>query len=972
MKIFVSSTYIDLIEYRKAVERAVNLLDQQFKGMEYFGARDEEPKVAALKNVEQCDVFVGVYAHRFGTIPDGETKSITEQEFDHARKIGKPILCYRVKPDQPWSPTLIERGDAENKLKEFLKRIEKDFVRQEFTTPEDLLAKVAADLSRVIVERGGVAVIAHPLPPVPYFVHTYPLQANFTGRAKERAVLTEWFTRDARAILAWVAIGGMGKSALAWVWTQEIFSLGMPVEGVLWWSFYDERDFGQFLACAIEYASGGALNPKSIGSDRERVDALTNLLRQKRFLFILDGFERVLRAYARLDAAYRGDEVDADAREDYRACADPNVGIFLKNIASGLSKALITTRLHPREFDDLNGVRREELAGMDAADAVEFFHAQGVKGARAEIVAAGAPYAFHPLTLRLLAGTLAQDPRYGGDIQHAPKINPLDADKNVRILEFAYNSLPTREQQFISQLSAFRSPLTWDALRAIFSATGASRTESTEKEKSLTTKNTLRLRSGQAPGTKKNKNRIFPVSPVPSVASFVFANEDELARTVLDLEVRGLYLRDKAANTYDLHPVIRRYCYDRLNDKTATHARLREYFAAFPVERRIESLADLRDVLELYHHTVGTRQYDVAAEIFHERVFKPLYLQLGAYQICIELLRALFPDGEESPPLLKREGSQWRTLDALGKAYSRSGQFRHSANLHVRALMDQSTTDVNLAITYRNLAGDHAKLGEFKVSDKYMQQSIALSFKSRDEFGKAIGYRELGRLLCYRGQFEEAEAALDSALNSFEEQKVIQPQIVVWTYHSLRHLFMGNPIAGLENARAALEIAKRTVRGDSRYERDLIEVYWLLGDACRFNLQISEAEKNLAEALSRCRQINLVDLEADVLLAFAHWYVACGNADDAREYADEALLIADRCEYRLKQAEVHNFFAEWWFAKAEGSKQKAEGRERAEALAKAKHHAERAKERAECDGPPHYYKVAYEKAERMLKEMADA
>ncbi|MBI3914150.1 MAG: DUF4062 domain-containing protein [Chloroflexi bacterium] len=468
MKIFVSSTYIDLIEYRKAVERAVNLLDQQFKGMEYFGARTEEPKAAALKAVEQCDMFVGIYAHRYGTIPDGETKSITEQEFDHALEHKKTILCYRVGTKQPWLLEFVEQDESKKKkLEEFLKRVDK-FLRQEFTTPEDLLARISPDLSRVIVERGGVAVIAHPLPPVPYFAHTYPLQANFTGRDKERALLTEWFTRDARAILAWVAIGGMGKSALAWVWTQEIFSLGMPVEGVLWWSFYDERDFGQFLARAIEYASGGALNPKSIGSDRERVDALTNLLRQKRFLFVLDGFERVLRAYARLDAAYRGDEVDADAREDYRACADPNVGVFLKNIASGLSKALITTRLHPRELDDLNGVRRAELAGMDAADAVEFFHAQGVIGARAEIIAAGAPYAFHPLTLRLLAGTLAQDPRYGGDIRHAPKINPLDADKNVRILEFAYNSLPAREQQFISQLSAFRSPLTWDAIAAIF------------------------------------------------------------------------------------------------------------------------------------------------------------------------------------------------------------------------------------------------------------------------------------------------------------------------------------------------------------------------------------------------------------------------------------------------------------------------------------------------------------------------
>lgn len=39
MKIFLSSTYVDLQEHRKAVERAVNLLNELFMGMEYFGAQ---------------------------------------------------------------------------------------------------------------------------------------------------------------------------------------------------------------------------------------------------------------------------------------------------------------------------------------------------------------------------------------------------------------------------------------------------------------------------------------------------------------------------------------------------------------------------------------------------------------------------------------------------------------------------------------------------------------------------------------------------------------------------------------------------------------------------------------------------------------------------------------------------------------------------------------------------------------------
>ncbi|MCX7841407.1 MAG: hypothetical protein N2559_18390, partial [Anaerolineae bacterium] len=195
---------------------------------------------------------------------------------------------------------------------------------------------------------------------IPYIAHPYALQAHFTGRAHERARLSEWLTRGERhtaPILVIEAIGGMGKSALAWFWLHnDLLPLNTEhwsLTGIFWWSFYTERDFGAFLSRALTYVSGGKIDPKTIASDRERVDVLANVLRQSRFLFVLDGFERVLRAYARMDAAYRGDAVDADARHEYRACADPNIGIWLRCLASGgaLTKTLITSRLFPRELD---------------------------------------------------------------------------------------------------------------------------------------------------------------------------------------------------------------------------------------------------------------------------------------------------------------------------------------------------------------------------------------------------------------------------------------------------------------------------------------------------------------------------------------------------------------------------------------------------------------------------------------------
>jgi len=106
----------------------------------------------------------------------------------------------------------------------------------------------------------------------------------------------------------------------------------------------------------------------------------------------------------------------------------------------------------------------------------------------------------------------------------------------------------------------------------------------------------------------------------------------------------------------------------------------------------------------------------------------------------------------------------------------------------------------------------------------------------------------------------------------------------------------------------------------------------------------------LIDALTRDRKINLVEDEPDILLEFAKLRFQQDHNTEALKHAEEALQIADRCEYRLKQADSHNFLAEFYLdAKDTG---------------KAQAHAETAKERAECG-----YVPALEKAEKLLAEI---
>ena len=79
------------------------------------------------------------------------------------------------------------------------------------------------------------------------------------------------------------------------------------------------------------------------------------------------------------------------------------------------------------------------------------------------------------------------------------------------------------------------------------------------------------------------------------------------------------------------------------------------------------------------------------------------------------------------------------------------------------------------------------------------------------------------------------------------------------------------------------------------------------------------------------------------------------------------LLAALIARPGLQGADVNLFLAE--LALTPAPLPEGEGRVREIDKVKAKEYAEEAKKLATCDGPPYYYKVAYEEAERFLENL---
>lgn len=152
---FISSTSIDLPEYRQVVKDAIIDLGFFPSGMENWPVSGENPVGLCRRMVNDADVFIGIYAHRYGWRPDGyDGKSITELEYDWAGEVmreGKPIprLCFIMSDDHPWPKTRME-VEAEADLKRFKDRVKANFTGF-FTTPDNLKAQVTAALANVLV-----------------------------------------------------------------------------------------------------------------------------------------------------------------------------------------------------------------------------------------------------------------------------------------------------------------------------------------------------------------------------------------------------------------------------------------------------------------------------------------------------------------------------------------------------------------------------------------------------------------------------------------------------------------------------------------------------------------------------------------------------------------------------------------------------------------------------------------------------
>jgi hypothetical protein len=149
--VFVSSTFADLQRHRQLVREVIGRLEYGSQAMEFFGALPETPKEECLRLVRSANVYVGIFAMRYGFVDPHSGKSLTQLEYEEAQVVRLPSLIYMIDEEtHPVLPKHVETGSSAEKLRLFKSNLKENHVVNFFSSPEDLAAKVTQDLVRLI------------------------------------------------------------------------------------------------------------------------------------------------------------------------------------------------------------------------------------------------------------------------------------------------------------------------------------------------------------------------------------------------------------------------------------------------------------------------------------------------------------------------------------------------------------------------------------------------------------------------------------------------------------------------------------------------------------------------------------------------------------------------------------------------------------------------------------------------------
>lgn len=332
-------------------------------------------------------------------------------------------------------------------------------------------------------------------------VHEYNLlETRLVGRNRELVHLSNW-TDSEKPILVIEAFGGYGKSALAWHWWQGERSSD-KWDGGFWFSFYaPSATQREFFVRLHAHLTGGSVDQSRTLAVKELAAEVLSLCRTRRYLIVLDGFERTLLFADRVDAnvedtadeqkvkpgnptVFTGSRLRSGAKPDASLqLRDPKMILadelrtFLVSIAdSSNSRVLITTRYMPTNLETHGGAPRRgvelwKLKGLDLEGVRSFWHEQGLDADAQGLERLRDGVAGHPLSLAIMAGWLSASmvslEEFFAQNRSFPVLGHIGEDGRDDVFREALLTLSSNARHLITILALFSVPVPIKGLHAL-------------------------------------------------------------------------------------------------------------------------------------------------------------------------------------------------------------------------------------------------------------------------------------------------------------------------------------------------------------------------------------------------------------------------------------------------------------------------------------------------------------------------
>jgi hypothetical protein len=156
-RIYVSSTFKDLKECRDQVIHLLRRMRHEVVAMEDYTAEEQWPADKCLADVAACDLYVGIFAWRYGFIPSDnnpDNLSISELEYRKAGEAGRHRLIFILDENASWPRPMMDRDP--DRIEDFRKRFSATHTCSIFTTPQEIAGLLGPAINNWAREHGHI------------------------------------------------------------------------------------------------------------------------------------------------------------------------------------------------------------------------------------------------------------------------------------------------------------------------------------------------------------------------------------------------------------------------------------------------------------------------------------------------------------------------------------------------------------------------------------------------------------------------------------------------------------------------------------------------------------------------------------------------------------------------------------------------------------------------------------------------